>query len=52
MCYRNPIRTRKYAFIITVAQSLQMTICYLQVFDKTLLHFVIKEMTEILLKAW
>ena len=52
MCYRNPIRTQKYAFIITVAQYLQMTICYLQVVDKALLHFEIKEMTETRLKAW
>ena len=51
MCYRNPIRTWKYAFIILEAQYLQMTICYLQAFEKTLLHFVMKEMTEILLKA-
>ena len=46
MCYRNPISTRKYAFIKIVAQYLQMKICYLQVVDKALLHLEIKETTK------
>lgn len=42
MCYRTPGGNLKYAFILNVAQYLQMTIRHLQAVENTLLHFVIK----------